>query len=301
MKTTQKILTLLSAIGILCWGVAVFVGVHFASAGSWPASVAVGLASILLMGFFFFLSSHFAQPRSASEYGRSVEVKKWVFIAIYWALSLGSLPYVLHAVGCTTSLKEDIRSKAGEEFEALQIMVSKDGSQQGSYKEYVDGILANYRNSNPNHLTDADKLDMELTDLSDQFLVSSGYPALRAAIVAYWEPASYAVDHWDIFTVSDCLHELDSRKTEWDAKIAECSKYPTGSKYDLTDIWREYKAPELTYTDLSEPLRHPSLGQAPALGWLLVVVLQALIMLSWITVCRSRFKNPLGDKKVNTW
>lgn len=297
----KVVLTVLSLIGLLAWGACVFVGAHFASDCSWPFSVSAGVGAAVLMAFFYFLACHYSRPDSQSQYGSAANTKKWIFFIIYGVVSIASAWYVLHAVACFTTYKEEIQNKAGDEFAALRAMTGD--NDPGGYMEYVNGQLANYRNANPNHHTDGALLDKEVDDLYDLYLTRSEYPQLKQKIRQFGEPASWAVENWDIFTVSSYLHELDKKKAEWDAKLIECSK--KGLELEPAELHEDYKPLGPTYNDLAKPLLNPSAKSITAAGVLTVLVLQLIILLNWISVCVTTHKGATGIKGnvqgVTTW
>lgn len=297
----RTLLTILSVIGLLAWGGCVFVGAHFASDCSWPVSVSAGVGTALLMGFFYFLACHYSRPDAQSEYGSSANTKKWVFISIYAVVAVVSAWYVLHAVACFTTYKEEIQNKAGDEFAALRAMTGD--SSPGGYMEYVDLQLTNYRTANPNHLTDNTLLDKEVDDLYDLYVTGSEYPQLKEKIIKFGEPASWAVENWDILTVSSYLHELDKKKAEWDAKFVECSQ--KGLELAPARLHEDYQPSAPPTRILAKPLLNPSAEGVTIAGVLTLLVLQALILLSWISVCVTVYKDPTGigsgTPGVTTW
>lgn len=288
----KSLLTVLSVIGLLAWGACVFVGVHFASDCSWPVSISAGVGCALLMGFFFFLACHYSRKQAGSEYGAVARTKKWVFLGIYALLTLCSAWYVLHAVACTTTYKEEIQSKAGEEFQALRAMTADKETTPGSYMEYVNERLIHYRTANPNHQTDTEILDKEVDDLYDLYVTKSNYPQLKLKIRQFGEPASYAVEHWDIFSVSSYLHDLDKKKSSWDTEIAACAE--NAAELEPANLREPYIPLKPTYTDLATPLLNPSSKGVTFAGILTAVVLQLLILLSWVAVAVSTQKGATG-------
>lgn len=288
----KTLLTILSVIGLIAWGGCVFVGAHFASDCSWPVSVSAGVGTALLMGFFYFLACHYSRPDSQSQYGSAANTKKWVFISIYAVVAVVSAWYVLHAVGCFTTYKEEIQNKAGDEFAALRAMTGDNSP--GGYMEYVDLQLTNYRTANPNHLTDNTLLDKEVDDLYDLYITNSEYPQLKEKIRKFGEPASWAVENWDILTVSSYLHELDKKKAEWDAKFVECSK--KGLELAPAQLHEDYKPLDPTYKDLAKPLLNPSGKSVTMQGIVTLVVLQILILLNWFSVFVTTRQGATGIK-----
>lgn len=291
-KIAQILLNILSAAGILIWGAAVFVGVHFASHCSWPVSISAAAGCILLMFFFLTLARHYAQPKANSQYGKTAVVKKWTFIGIYTVISLISSVYVIHAVACTTHYKEDIQIKASEELNELRAMINTAPAAKGSYMEYVNLQLANYRNANPNNLTDLSQIDTEVSDLYDLYVTNSGYPQLSQEIKQFGEKASWAVDNWYIFTVGKLLDELAIKKPAWEAGLIECSK--KGLELEPAYLHLDFTPLHTNYPELAKPLSSPSMQGLTLGGLLTVVVLQIIILLSWLAVCVDPNKGAKG-------
>lgn len=296
-KFVKNLLTVLSLIGLLAWGACVFVGVLFISDCSLPVSIASGVGCALLMGFFFFLSCHYARPEAGADYGAAANTKKWIFIVIYWILSIVSAWYVLHAVACTTVYKEEIQSKAHDEFVALRTMTSDNSSTPGSYMAYVNERLVHYRDKNPNHYTDSKLIDKDIAVLNDMYVKNSGYPELKEQIRQFGEPASYSVENWDIFTVSTYLARLDSEKDKWDSEIVKCAENGLDAEKDLNmpqNMRQPYKPLEPTYSDLVSSLKTPSVKGIEIIGIVTILVLQIIIMLAWIAVGVSTRKGATG-------
>jgi len=298
----KTLLTVLSVLGILAWGAGVFVGAHFAYDCSWPVSVSMGLGSMLLMGFFFFLSCFYARPKAGSEFGSGAMTKKWVFISLYLAVSIASAYYMIHAVACFTTFKTEIQEKANDEFTALKGMINEAASGQGSYKKYVNRQLAQYRDANP-YFSDAAALDQEVADLSDLYLVKSQYPSLRGEIVSFGERAEYSIKHWDVFSVSSYLHQLDTKKGEWDTALVKCSQ--KGLEREPSNLHNAYEAIGPTYNDLATPLLNPSISNIDMASSMTMAVLQVLILMSWLAVGIARDKRATGlqsnDGTVGVW
>lgn len=293
MPSIAKILlNILSIAGLLIWGAAVFVGVHFVSRCSWPVSISSAAVCTLLMYFFLALARHYARPGATSRYGKTAVTKKKVFIIIYAVISLASSIYVLHAVACTTKYKEDIQLKASEQLNELRAMINTAPSAKGSYMEYVNLQLANYRNSNPNNLTERTQIDTEVSDLYDLYVTNSGYPQLSQEIKQFGEKASWAVDNWYIFTVGELLEELTTKKPEWETKLIECSK--KGLELEPASIHRDFTPLQTNFPDLAKPLSTLSAKCLSLEGILTVILLQIIILLTWVSVCVDPNKGAKG-------
>lgn len=293
MSTLAKtLLNILSIAGILIWGAAVFIGIHFASHGSWPISISCAVGCALLMYFFLSLARLYAQPKASNRYGKAAVAKKWIFIGIYAVISIVSAWYVLHAVACTTVFKEGVQQKAADEFTELRAMINSAPSAKGSYLEYVDLQMSNYRNANPNNLTDESLLDNEVKDLYDLYVTNSGYPQLSQEIKQFGEKASWSIEKWHIFTVGEMLEQLVAKKPQWERQLAECSK--KGLELEPAELHVDFTPLNTNYPDLAEPLFTPSAKGITATGILTVVLLQIIILLSWVAVCVDPNKGAKG-------
>lgn len=293
MTSTVKILLqVLSTLGILAWGAAVFVGLHFYSGCSFAVSIPSALVTALLMYFFLSLARQYAQPKTEGNYGALGKVKKWGFFGVYCLVSLLSALFVAHAVFCTTVMKSNVQARALETLDGI-VRVTGDANTQGSYLEYVDQMLADYRNANPNAHTKADLLDAELADLNDHLTVNSHYSDIKREMTDYWQYADGSVRDWNWFYVSQYLDEMGPNLTRWQQQLADGSrqglnKMPEGLFYEYQA--RLVPGQELDMSDFYTFGGHDFSWQA----LLLILGLQTVIILSWIAVCQDPTKRATG-------
>lgn len=304
-KTVQNLLNLLSTIGILLWGFGVFLGVHFASTCSWAVSIPAAVVVTLMMYLLLYMARRYAVPAVSGDFSAAGEARKKLFFALYCLVALFSAWYVMHGVTATTTLKNEVRPRAEAQLQALRDMtspVSGAGATKGSYQEYVENETANFRNYNPDRLTDASQLEAQVNDLHDLLLTKNDYKLLSKEIRDYGPYAQQSIEAWDWLSVARYATELARCKAEWDRKLIACSQ--TAAVPPYAAVHTDY-VPIAGATDSgAEHLNNTGLTSFSVAGILVVFFLQLIIILSFLAVCRARTKPPVGlsrDENVTVW
>lgn len=304
-KTIKIFLNVLSIAGILVWSVIVMIGVYYSAACSWAVAIPSAIACALLMGFLLYLARYFSQPKESNDFSVAGVVKKWVSFGLYCLVAIISAWWFCHAVAVATVLRAQVQPKAQVQLNELRAMINPttgSGAAKGSYMEYVDSRLANYRNYNPNNRHDSSELDADLRNLRDLLVTNSGYPLTAAEIKDFGERASYAVDNWDLLTVGSYVDELGKKKVEWEKKLVECSR--KGNVDEFTSLHVEY-APLSTHdTNLAAPLFDTGAGGVTGYAVMLMLLLQIIILLSWLAVSVDKVRAPRGvgeNSFITTW
>lgn len=305
-KSMKIFLNILSWCGIAVWSLIVLIGVHYAYGCSWAVSIPAGIVCALLMGFLLYAAKYFSHPKESNDFSAGGVVKKWLFFGLYCAVSLISAWWLLHAVAVATVLKEQVRPAAQVQIAELRTMVSPEtgaGATKGSYMEYVETRLSNFRNYNPNNRHDSSELDADLRNLRDLLVTNSGYPNLAREITDFGERADYAIDNWDLLTVGSYVDEMARKKPEWEKKLVECGKKADIDEFESLHV--EY-APLATHnTALAEPLFRPSASNITGVGIVLILLLQIVILLNWIADLRDKVSAPrglgAGNPFITTW
>lgn len=297
MSTVKSLLNVLAVVGIIAWSGAVFIGVHFASHCSWPVSLSAAVACGLLMYFFLYLSRLYFDPDSVEGQSKSANTRKWVFFALYVLVSLVSAWWLLHGIAATSLYKEEIQPVAKTQLDELKTYIDDEHEPDGSYMQYVSEQKASYRAKNPNNLTNTDRLDEDVNDLGDLYVSASGYGELRDEISRFIKRARPAINNWDIFAVSKYVDELSDRKPQWEEKLVLCSRNDA-DKMQGEFVHVDFQTGSKIDPDLATPLFTPSTAGITGLGLGILVILQIVIILSWIAVCNNGRKGADGTSRL---
>ncbi len=304
-KKIRLFLDILSVTGIFAWVIVMMPGVYYASGCSWAVSVPVSLGCGLLMGFFLYTARYFSRPKESNDFSVSGVVRKWLFFGLYAVVGLVSAWWVLHTVAVASTLRDSIQPAARVQLAELRTMINPatgSGAAKGSYMEFVESRLANYRNYNPNNRTESDELDADLRNLKDLLVATSGYPMLSAEIKDFGERASYAVDNWDLFTVGSYVDELARQKPIWEKRLAECSRNANTDMFAM--LHTEYAPLDTHDTRLAYGIFHPSWANVSFGGVALVLLMQIVILSSWVAVSVDKVRSPKGvgeNNFITTW
>ena len=93
-------------------------------------------------------------------------------------------------------------------------------------------------------------------------------------------------------TVGELLEELTTKKPEWETKLIECSK--KGLELEPASIHRDFTPLQTNFPDLAKPLSTLSAKCLSLEGILTVILLQIIILLTWVSVCVDPNKGAKG-------
>ena len=266
----------------------------------------MAVVCLVLMGFFLFLARRYAQPKQTNDYSHKGVVKKWLFFGLYLLVSAVSAPWVLHGLALFGPVREAVQPAATVQLQELRTIIAKSETgpaPQGSYLEFVDERMADYRRLNPNHRTVANELDAEVKDVQTLLTVKSGYPELRAKIKDLGEKADGSVKDWNLLYVGQDLQELEKQKPVWTEKIVRMSE--TANSEKTVSINRAYRPAVTDAKGLTARLFELRGENVTAVSVGLLVLLQLIIVFSWIYVCVDRMRAPVGARNaggnLTTW
>lgn len=277
-----------SVIGLVLWTCCVYLGLYFASSGSTGLSIPLSVCLGAAMGLFFFLMRRytvFAQDRYRVHDSRRLE---WIFFGLYMLVALGSAWFVLHSVAVTTTIKTGKKTVALDELGALY-HVTDTLKPAGSYPEYVDGEVARYRQAHSE--TAPQTLDAQAGELRDMLTRQSGFTGLQTEVKEFWQRADWTVREWNLQHLPSTAKHIHDKYKVWSDSLARCSD-AAKAKFDN----KPYAMPANVREEAALYESFTSVTKADFSGWSipLVLVLQLLILSSWLGVMGSGRKRPEG-------
>lgn len=285
-------LSILSVIGLLLWTAAAFLGLFFYSGGSYGISIPLAVAIGGLMALFLFLTRRYTAFSAHGYRAREAKKYKWIYLALYIIISLGSICFVMHAVAVSTTIKNDCRTAALEDLRGLYNIVDRNAP-DGSYPEYVNNQVRRYRQGNGHK--DASTLNFECQQLRERLEKRSGYNNLADVVREYWSEADYTVRNWDLFYLPSTANTYHDKQTVWVDSIQGCSNAGAAGIYAM--LHTPYIAGYKPKAELYHKFR--SINSSDFSGWCIPValLLQILILGSWIAMLKGGNERSTG---VNT-
>ena len=299
------ILLVLCIIGLLLWAIGFFFGFNYIQKGALMVSIPVAFFVFLLMGFMIFLMKRNSDPQGVDNYRLAKNTER-AAIVIYTIVSLCTAIFLGHFVNVTMNEKTVVQDKVSKElgeleriFDMPEIDESAEASAQmedialydpmeGSYLKWVNDQADNYQIELSSLNQDSSTVDVRVQSLTDSLLVQSGFWSLQHEVNRFLDNCYYAVDNWNWLTVSEKVSMLESNKEEWENKVEECARF---CKYTQNEGYKCNSKEH--YSDIAAPLTSLSAKDLSISAILLIIVLQVMILLSYITGRPKTGKDPL--------
>jgi len=208
-------------------------------------------------------------------------------------VSLGSAIFLCHFVKVSLVDQKEVQNKAKQQMQELGRIFSDDCI-AGSYMQWVADETDNLRIKLEGEGMVESTIKVKMSDLENELLETSGFNQLKNEVNEFLSHCDYSVSNWVWLTVPNYLSNLQENKPVYEQKVVECSKlsaYTAESPYDCNSKY--------SYPDLAKTLEQVSLSDIGLWSVLLVVILQILILLSYLAGRPDTGEDPTRYK--GTW
>lgn len=299
----KLLLLILCIIGLLLWTVSFFFGFNYIQKGALMVSIPVTLFVFLLMGFMIFLMKRFSDPQGADNY-RLAKNTETAAIVIYAIASLCTAVFIGHFVNVTMNEKTAVQDKVDKELRELERifympeMEETEGKtledlalldiEEGSYLAWVLEESDNYQKELSSTYQDSTTVDARVEAMADSLLDKSGFWNLLNEVHPFIVKCRNAVERWNWLTVSERISMLEANKKDWENKVEKCATYCQYTKNE------GYKCnAKVHYSDIAAQLTTLSTSDFSLSALLLIIVLQVMMLLSYIAGRPKTGKDPL--------
>lgn len=274
----------LCVIGLILWALCFYIGFAYYRPDAVMTTIIAAVFVFLLMGGLVYVMKRFGDPASLTgdinhNVARNTERLAWVLYAI---ISLVSAVFILHFVNIDLNHKDKILNDANNQVEEMnRIFADPNKKVPDSYGAWVDqrvkAHIENIQNKGTKK-TEASKLEEQLIPANCKLLLGKHGKAdilcgfSRGVIQNTW--------YW-WFGGANQMQQLETMKPKYEAELMEYSKAAKGAVYDMKAVHHEPLTKELTRL---------SSDDITFMGILLALILQALILLSYI-VFRPKHRN----------
>lgn len=274
----------LSGVGIILWTLCFFFGFNYTQNGALVVSVPIAVFVLIALGFFIWRLTIVATQK-----GKKSKIAEYGLIGMYAIVSLVTAYFIIHVVAVTTQYKVEIQDSAKKEMQELgRIFGSSETA--GSYMSYVADKLGTYKIQLEGEGLSEGTISVKSAKLETELVTGSGYAALETEVIDFLGRCDYSVNNWVFLTVGSYLAQLEANKGAWEQQVVECSTKTEYTKNEPYDCKSQYSDLNLT-----EKLTETSLGNFSIASILLIIILQLMMMLTYI-VSRPRIPKPIGIK-----
>ncbi len=304
-KSKITIANLIALTGLAGLGVVTFFGILLHSSDGKPGIAILGaVAFVVALGFLLFMS---IKAKGAENDVKSWRYMEWicllayVVVAILFAAPFQRFFYVV-------SQKENLQEKARNEVKAIKTLYQNYEHQQKKYLTDAVEQLQNYLASGQQR-TVKDDLSEYVEGIGSDI---NGWAAKASKIVALPKDKQLLeiesrVDHWNFMQVASLAADLEEKENSaWTSVEKRILKYQENNRlipvigggglhpYRL-DGYAKFDLGTKPDAVFAKELRKAE-GNT-ALGWILYVVLNGMILLNYLVTSRSSYVGPRSNRQ----
>ena len=276
---------ILSVLGLVIWAVSFFFGFNYTQNGALMVSIPVALFVLALMGGMVYLMKRFCNPNGADNYAVAKNTERAALV-IYIIVSLCTAIYVGHFVSVSMNKQAEIQDNVKKEYLELYRIYADKKSVQGSYVEWVEKQCASYSDSLSGFSQGT--IDTKVNDLRNTLINKSGFTSLQREVNTFLNDLEASVSSWDWLTVSETVSILEANKEEW-KKAPE--QFALASDYTKNEPYQSNS--QVNFTDIASPLTNLSGSDFSISAILLIIVLQVMILLTYISERPNGGRDPI--------
>lgn len=296
-------LWILSCIGLLCWCACFTFGYSYSEGGALNMSIILGVALLVAMGLAFWLMVRWSHPKS-EDHKANAKNKEIAYSAVYLILSALSISGVAKFVTVQSTVKDKVRTIALQRMDELETIFG-DENTPGSYLAYVEekaatlaiSVAARYTGTDESGKND--NVRVAVATFKDRMTKDGQFENLQNTVNNFLDHCRYSFNHWIPWTVTRYLNELDEKLPSWEEEVMQmstASPWTENEPYKVDTVSKGNK--------LINMVKNPEGGIFTGLAILLIIVLQVIILLSYLTGRDWNKGGPVrGDKGLNvrTW
>lgn len=277
----------LCVIGLILWAICFYIGFAYYRPDAVMTTIIAAVFVFLLMGALVYVMKRFGDPASLAgdinyNVARNTERLAWVLYAI---ISLVSAVFILHFVNIDLNHKDRILNDANNQVEEMsRIFAKPEKKVQDSYCDWVEKRVKAHTENIKNEgtrRTEAAKKRNDLIPDECKTLLNKA-EKLRGDTRGVIQ---YTLDWWS--RGANQMQELEQRKPEYEAELMQYSKAAKGAVYDMNAVHHE---------QLTGELKRLSVDDITFMGILLALILQALILLTYIAFRPKHRNAPVRTK-----
>ena len=307
-KGKITIANILALIGLAGIGVVTFFGMQLRSSDGTPGTAIIGaLALVVGLGFLLMMSIKAKKADNNPDKWRYVEwacLVVYVAVAAYFATPFQRFFYM-------TTEKSDLQAMARAEVQAIQEMYQSYEHQQKKYLTDAVEQLKNYNDSKQISMT----YNSELVEYVKGVGTNVDSWESKAALIVKLQPdkelsdIAHEIEVWNIMNLSSLALRLEKKDKEaWTSMETKIREF--GEKNKLIPVIggggvQPYYFDGYATFDLGTPPQ-PKFAQAlrasngnTALGWIVYVVLNLLVLLNYLATSRSAYVGPIGGRRTS--
>lgn len=274
MKIFMRVLWM---VGLLAWSCCFALGFNYGHGDSLMVSLILLLAVLGIMGVDVFLLNKYANPKQGSNNKQNFAKWEMVCLVLYAVMVVLTISGVAHFVTVQTTVKSEVRPEALSRIQELRRVFGTDNV-EGSYQAYVAAMSQTYRNAMKKNYADEGTVNVAVAEFEDEMMGQGDYELMRNQALAFLDKCEYTVLNWIPWNVTEYLSELDENLSNWEAELVALSE-----KNEWVIESNELYNPRSEATDsLASRVIHSKVADFGALSIVLIVVMQILILLSYL-------------------
>ena len=302
-KGKITIANILALIGLAGIGVVTFFGMQLHSSDGTPGTAIIGaIALVAGLGFLLMMSIKAKKAEDNPDMWRYVEWACLVFyvtVAVFFATPFQRFFYM-------TTEKSDLQAMARAEVQAIQEMYQRYEHQQKKYLTEAAEQIKNFKDSEQIKMT----YNKELSDYVKGVGEDVDSWESKANLIVKLQPdkelseIAHEIEVWSVMNLSSLAFRLEKKDKEaWTSVETKIREF--GEKNKLIPVIggggvRPYSFEGYAKFDLGTPPQ-PKFAQAlrasdgnTAVGWIVYVVLNLLVLLNYLSASRSLHVGPGG-------
>ena len=282
-------LNVLWVVGLLIWSCCFAMGFNYGHGDSLLVSIILLVAVFLVMGISIF----FLNKWSVSD-GKTAKAKEMASLIAYLIMVLLTISGVAHFITVQTDVKTEVRPKALNQIHELRRVFGND-TKEGSYQSYVSELSATYRNEMKKDYADEGTVNLAVSEFEDEMMGEGEYERLKNQSQRFLSDCEQSVELWIPWTVTEYLAQLDKNLEEWPTALVRLS-----SKNNWVKTTGESYNPHLDVTNkLAEQVSNPSISDFSLLAIIIIIVLQVIILFSYLRGKDWSQSGPIRHKEVS--
>lgn len=302
-KGKITIANILALIGLAGIGVVTFFGMLLHSSDGTPGAAIIGaIALVIGLGFLLMMSIKAKKADNNPDMWRYVE---WACLGLYVAVAVFSATPFQRFFYMTTE-KSDLQAMARTEVQAIQEMYQRYEHQQKKFLTDAAEQIKNFKDSRQITMT----YNKELSDYVKGVGEDVDSWESKANLIVKLQPdkelseIAHEIEVWSVMNLSSLAFRLEKKDKEaWTSVETKIREF--GEKNKLIPVIggggvRPYSFEGYAKFDLGTPPQ-PKFAQAlrasdgnTAVGWIVYVVLNLLVLLNYLSASRSLHVGPGG-------
>lgn len=294
-------LLILSSIGLLAWGVCFALGYNYMEGGALSLSILLGVALLAVTGLLFYLMSRWSHPLAEDH---KASAKSWEIISLagYVLVMAISTQGVAQFITVQTSVQNEVKPIAEERLNELETVFGDAGT-PGSYLSYVEeksaslGLKVGAQYEGLDEKGRQDNIKLARSRFEDEMTGDGTFYNLQRDVESFIGHCRYSVRNWVPWTVIPYLSQLDSDLPKWEEEVTKMS---TAHEWTVNE---PYTVGSVASGNLVEAIQHPAGGVFSGFAILIMVVIQVIILISYLAGRNWNTSGPSSFKhgQFSTW